>query len=191
MRYTRMLAAGSLVLALGGCGDEKPAPPATPPPVMTPMTDDGFRVEWGTPGVPTTIGAGSEFAVGVVVKNVSDQIWMDPRNADAKTYGAGAVRLAYRWWKAGDTAKPYRDYGSERGDLLAPIHPGQSAALAVPVTAPQEPGRYRLQLDLLQEIVSFFQDRGALTLMVPVTVTAQRGAAAGQRPAPSSPAVRP
>ena len=96
MRYTRILAAGSLILALGGCGDEKPAPAATPPPVMTPMTDDGFRVEWGTPGVPTTIGAGSEFAVGVVVKNVSDQIWMDPRNADARTYAgrSGATRLS-------------------------------------------------------------------------------------------------
>jgi hypothetical protein len=47
----------------------------------------------------------------------------------------------------------------------------------MPVTTPQEPGRYRLKLDLLQEVVSFFQDRGALTLMVTVAVTSKGGAA--------------
>jgi hypothetical protein len=43
--------------------------------------------------------------------------------------------------------------------------------MAVEVVAPPEPGEYRLQLDLLQELVAWFEDKGAPRLLVPIRVT--------------------
>lgn len=177
LRRLGVVLLGASLLACGGAEDEPAAPEPTPEPVrtMTPMQPTGFRVEWGMPGVPSPIKAGSAFAVGVAVKNSGDQLWVDPRHADSQLYASGAVRLAYRWWGS-DGKRPYRDYGAERGDLIAPIHPGQTAVLAVPVTAPSEPGSYKLQLELLQENVSFFENMGGSILLVPVTVKADPAA---------------
>ena len=56
--------------------------------------------------------------------------------------------------------------------MLGPVRPGKTAVMAIAVTAPTEPGNYKLQLDLVQENVSWFETRGAPVLMVPVVVKA-------------------
>jgi hypothetical protein len=178
MGNRRVLAVIPLALAALACGGEDgPAGNATPPPSMVPLADTAFSVEWGVPGVPAAVPAGSSFAVGVRVKNTGDQAWMDPRNSDAARYAAGAVRLGYRWWKAGDSSKPYSDYTAERGDLLGPVRPGHATVIAMEVTAPPDPGAYRLQLDLVQELVSWFEPHGAAKLFVPVKVGPQAATA--------------
>jgi hypothetical protein len=56
--------------------------------------------------------------------------------------------------------------------------------MAIEVNAPAEPGDYKLQLDLLQELVSWFEPHGAQKLLVPVKVgspTAAPAAATGAR----------
>ena len=80
------------------------------------------------------------------------------------------MRLAYRWWKTSDD-KTAPSYTIDRGDFLRPVAPGDSAAITVAVTAPAEPGSYRLQLDLVQEMVAWFEDKGAPRLVIPVRVT--------------------
>jgi hypothetical protein len=138
---------------------------------MKPLPDSGFKVEWvGSPAVPATVPPGKAFPLTVTVKNTSDQVWLDPKSSDAAPSAAGAVRLGYRWLKAGETGKPNPAYGDTRGDLAAPLPPGQSASLTVQVTAPSQPGKYQLQLDLVQELVSWFDTKGAARLMVPVQV---------------------
>jgi hypothetical protein len=42
--------------------------------------------------------------------------------------------------------------------------------MAIEVTAPPAAGEYQLQLDLCQELVSYFEPKGADRLLVPVTV---------------------
>lgn len=184
MTYVRLLAVVLVALGAAACGDEEdePAPKAAAQPAgsLVPMPETGFRVEWGRPGVPTPVEPGAQFAVGVAVTNRGDQVWLDPRSSDQTAYASGAVRLAYRWWGT-DPGKPFKDYGPERGDLLAPVNPGQTAVLAVPVTAPGTPGSYKLQLELVQENVAWFQGMGATQLMVPVTVGAPP---TGSRPKP-------
>jgi hypothetical protein len=187
MGKLRVLAAVLLAACLAGCGDEEEGSadtPGTPPPSWVPLSETAFSVEWGVPGVPSVVPAGSAFAVGVRVKNTGDQAWLDPRTSDAKTYAAGAVRLSYRWWKASNSGKPHSDYGPERGELLGPVQPGQTTVMAIEVNAPAEPGDYKLQLDLLQELVSWFEPHGAQKLLVPVKVgspTAAPAAATGAR----------
>lgn len=185
MGNSRLLAAALCVVCAAACGGEqKPVAEATatPRPTMQPLPDTAFSVEWGLPGVPSAVPAGGTFAVGVRVKNTGDQVWMDPRNSDATTYAAGAVRLSYRWWKAGNSSALYADYTAARGELLGPVMPGKATLVAIEVTAPTEPGDYRLQLDLLQELVSWFEPKGAAKLFVPVKVRAQApaGSATGE-----------
>jgi hypothetical protein len=61
-------------------------------------------------------------------------------------------------------------YGEARGDLLEPLQPGASTSLTVQVAAPAQPGDYKLQLDLCQELVTWFEPKGAAPLVVPVKV---------------------
>src|SRR5262245_31286710 len=86
MANLRLLAAILLAVAALACGgeesDDGADASATPPPSMVPLPETAFRVEWGVPGVPASVPAGSTFAVGVRVKNTGDQAWMDPRNSD-------------------------------------------------------------------------------------------------------------
>lgn len=167
------LAACVLAALSFACAESEPEPVAqerpTPGP-MQPLGDAGFVVGWGLPSVPQTVAPGQRFAAAVIAENQGDQLWLDPRNADTTGNGPGAVRLVSRWWKKGDTAKPAVDYGGARGDLTAPLPPGRGAVLAVEVTAPAAPGEYLLQLELVQELVSFFEPKGADRLLVPVTV---------------------
>jgi hypothetical protein len=156
-----------VVLAVTGCS-ESPAPPVSAPASaeIQPMPASGFRVEWGIPGAPCTMKAGSTVAVGIVVKNASDQTWRDFGSTEK---GKRAVRLGYRWWDAADK-KVVVDYTPFRGELRTPLAPGKSATMAVAVVAPPTPGEYLLQLDLVEELVTWFADRGAPKVRIPVTV---------------------
>src|SRR5205807_7586880 len=50
------------------------------------------------------------------------------------------------------------------------VAPGEEIELALPVTAPSVPGRYQLELDMVQDGVGWFAQRGSPTLRVPVEV---------------------
>jgi hypothetical protein len=169
MRLLRFTAAG-LLLSMAACGGEDEPAPAASAAAFQPMRDGGYRVEWGVPSVPCSLKTGVSVPVSVVVKNVGDQRWPDVPASD-QGMGRGAVRLCYRWWKAGNDKVPAIDYGRPRGDLKAPLEPGNQATLTVTVDAPPTPGDYILQLELVAELVHWFQDRGAARLMVPVTVS--------------------
>jgi hypothetical protein len=151
------------------CGAKDVAPPAPTPGPMTPLPDTAFVVRWGLPGVPQTVAPNQRFAAAVIVENAGDQVWFDPKNADTSGSGAGAVRLSYRWWGKGASA-PLGAYAAARGDLARPIPPGKTAVLAVEVTAPATAGEYRLQLDLCQEMVAWFDLKGADKSFTNVTV---------------------
>lgn len=163
-----------LVSTVACCGEDEPqAQPsaaAAPERPFQPMPQSGYRVEWGTPRVPGSWKAGESLPVDLVVKNIGDQTWPDIPSSD-QGKGRGAVRLTYRWWKSAGDKAPLVDYDLARGDLYAPVPPGGTADLTVMVVAPPKPGAYVLQLELVAELVQWFQDQGAAKLMVPVTVS--------------------
>lgn len=175
MTSTKLAAAfacGMAALTLA-CAESEPeaAVQARPTPgPMQPLADSGFVVGWGAPAAPATVAPGQRFAAAVIVENQSDQLWLDPENADTTGTGAGAVRLVYRWWRKDDDKTPAVDHQGARGDLTSPLPPGRAAVMAIEVTAPPAAGEYRLQLDLCQELVSYFELKGADKLFVPVTV---------------------
>src|SRR5437773_120908 len=110
------------VASMAACGRGGNELKAQPPPEavarFAPMSDTGYRVQWGVPGVPCNLKIGTSLPVSVVVTNVGDQVWRDIPSSDK---GRGAVRLAYRWWKVSQLNVPAVDYNQARGDLSAPL----------------------------------------------------------------------
>jgi len=182
MNCRRVLLIVCIALAVVACGrrrttssEDQPAPAGTPPAaapaVSTPPTKSAaaaYSVKWVSNNVPSTMTRGATVPVQVTVKNSGDWPWPDPKTANpAEPSGGYAVRLGYTWTKPGlADAKPAPD----RADLKATVPPGGTATFTLSVTAPKEAGSYELELDLVEELVTWFHSKGAPTLKVPVTV---------------------
>jgi hypothetical protein len=181
MRRIRLVAAcavsiASVPILAVSCRHEEPAenraaavlPPSPVPRAVPPLPDEAFRVEWVANTVPKVMKAGATYSVSATFRNGSRVPWPDRASSGYQPPGAGAVRLAYRWWP-GSSPSP-EPWGPSRGDLGQPLQPGQSATVSVVVRAPAASGDYRLQFDLLQELVVWFESKNAARLLIPVRV---------------------
>jgi hypothetical protein len=116
-------------------------------------------VEHATPG---TLGANRGYSVPVTVRNASLATWSSRGDVH------GRVLLSYRWFREG-----YPDPVVPQGDISLLPHalaPGDTAVIQAGLWTPREPGRYRLEWDMLCERVSWFSARDVAPLAVPVTV---------------------
>jgi hypothetical protein len=174
-------------ISVAGCGRrEQPssfdAQPAAAAATAKPLPPSAFQVRWGTLQFPGTVDADTIVPVTVTFTNAGDTPWPDKATADPqKKDGSYAVRLTHVWVRADET----RDVraGALRTDLPRPVPPGNSIDVPLKIRTPAEPGEYQLQIELVQELVVWFKDRGAEGLMLPVRVVP-----AGKAPAdtPSS-----
>jgi hypothetical protein len=134
----------------------------------TPLPNSGFVVRWEPQTIPREMARRSSADARIAFTNLGDAVWPDILAGDpASRNGGYAVRLAYEWTAASAEAasKPIR-----RADLPHPVHPGETMTLLVPLDAPDQPGEYRVTFELVQELVAWFDTKGAPTLVVPVTV---------------------
>ena len=163
------------LLAASACGGSKePAPGSGPHAAQvaaarTPLPTGAYRVRWDAHAVPAQLRAGDEADVRVTFTNLGDAVWPDDLSGDPERRdGAYAVRLAYQWAElsADLTLKPAR-----RVDLPYPLRPNETLTLLVHVKAPDRPGSYQLVFELVQELVAWFDAKGAAPLVVPVTIT--------------------
>jgi hypothetical protein len=92
----------------------------------------------------------------VTVRNAGGDIWPDPSMADPTQPGAYAVRLTYRWISRGVPT----DW-LERFELSRPVLPGEEVTFRFAPKAPDQRGRFELELDLVQELVAHFRERGS------------------------------
>lgn len=119
-----------------------------------------FDLSWGRIQVPKTMEAGEEVRFPVVVTNESEAPW--------PTKGAARVKLAYHWLDEGGRTV---NYDGRRTDLKAPLLPGERLRQPLLVVAPEEPGRYVLEIDPVFEHVAWFSRRnGGKTFRAPVEV---------------------
>jgi 4-amino-4-deoxy-L-arabinose transferase-like glycosyltransferase len=133
------------------------------PRVYSPLDAGGFRAELSAVDPPSHLRAGEQANVRVVVKNTGDSTWL------ARERGASPLQLsAGNHWldAAGDTVS--NDDG--RAPLLKDLRPGEETELRLVVNAPRRPGDYLLEIDMLQEGVSWFGLKGSRTLRLPVKV---------------------
>ena len=103
------------------------------------------------------------------------------RNASGETRPAGPggrVKLAYHWL---DESGEMVEFEGARTAFEGPVEPGARVALAQPVLPPAEPGRYRLQVDLVYEFVGWFSERGASVCEAEVEVLGAPGEASSSQ----------
>lgn len=169
------LIAALLLLSFSACGksaekvDAGAQAAAPAPPVLRPLPESGYKVEWGKVEIPTPIAVGQKVPIQVTLRNAGDQVWPNRATGDPAQTGANAVRLAWRLLPAGPADGD--GYAPQRVDLPQPLAPGQSVTLTVEIKAPDQPGDYEVQLDLVQELVSWFERRGAPKQIVKIKVT--------------------
>ena len=164
-------------LALAGCrGGERgggnanagaanqPAAQKTP----GPLPDNGFAAQLTIVEPPAKLRAGQQETVQVRIKNASSVFWW-ARGGEVNDRPDNMFYIAAgnRWLKPDGSLVTNMD---GRYGISANLKPGEETEVPLLVTAPKEPGEYLLEVDLIQEQVAWFSDKGSPTTRAKVTV---------------------
>jgi hypothetical protein len=117
--------------------------------------------------VPVRMKAGAHESVNFVVTNSSRVRWP----SFGATEGNYRIRAGNHWL---DTNNMVIDLDNARGSLPYDLEPGEKAEILLPITAPEKPGDYILEVDVVQEGVAWFAQRGSTTFRSKVTVEENR-----------------
>jgi hypothetical protein len=132
------------------------------------LPDNGFKAQITLPDPPAKLRAGQQERVQVRVKNASDVFWW-ARGGETNDQPGNKFYLAAgnRWLKSDGVLVTDMD---GRHGLLKDLKPGEETEVPLLVSAPKEPGDYILEVDLVQEQVAWFSDKGSQTARAKVTV---------------------
>ena len=130
-----------------------------------PLPEGAFRAEITFLDAPASMRAGGRAALRVVVKNAGDYAWP----SRAWRSDAFQVGIGNHWLDAGGREVIHDD---GRTPLLSDLRPGESRETELTINAPKEPGEYTLEVDVLQEGVSWFALKGSKTARARVRVEA-------------------
>ncbi|MGI8480581.1 MAG: hypothetical protein ACR2MF_00690 [Chthoniobacterales bacterium] len=145
-----------------------PMPLSALPSTEIALDTSAFAVTWGTVAAPSDIQVDAPAPVSVTVTNASSSAWpVRTSPGSLRANGDFAVRMGYRWVGGTDGES---SYDGHRIDFPHSVAPGTSITLLFNVNSPHAAGDYTLQLGLLQERVTWFEDKGAPTARVPVRV---------------------
>lgn len=133
---------------------------------VQPLSDSGFaaKIRCGCQG-QLRVAAQESVRVPVKVKNISAEVWPSQESSA----GCTQIRLGNHWWNSDRSPAIFDD---ARLDLPAAVRPGEELELVLTVTAPSHPGSYVLEIDMLQEYVSWFKVKGSESAEVLVEVAA-------------------
>jgi hypothetical protein len=176
MKMRTMLMVAAITLSLAACGRKQPAAngnsegASRPAASMTPgpLPEGGFKAQITLPDPPAKLHAGEKATIQVRVKNASDVMWWARGGAtntrdDNKFY----IAAGDRWLKPDGSLVTDMD---GRYGISKDLKPGEETEVPLLVTAPKEPGDYLLEVDLVQEQVAWFSEKGSPTARTKVTV---------------------
>jgi 4-amino-4-deoxy-L-arabinose transferase-like glycosyltransferase len=134
-----------------------------PPRAPAPLSAGAFRAEFRALDVPERVAAQGQAKIRVAVRNAGDAVWL------ARERGVSPFQLSAgnHWLDASGRTVTHDD---GRGALPRNLPPGEEVEITFNVNAPRRPGDYLLEIDMLQEAVSWFTLKGSKTLRVPVKV---------------------
>ncbi len=133
---------------------------------LTPLSKKGYRARLSTLENRIVMKPLENRRVTVMVTNESEENW--PALGDFN--GRNKLGLSCRWLSA--EGEPLTEFVA-RVPLKYDIPPSLGSELEIDVTAPEAPGEYLVELDLVQEHVTWFRDMGSATHGVPVSVVNQ------------------
>jgi len=131
----------------------------------TRLPDSGFQVAFEAHTVSSEMTMGETVSANITVKNLSPVTW--PTKPDHKN--RYAVNFSYHWLdRNGATVV----FDGLRTPLPRNLKPGESVALNAAIAAPEKPGRYTLELTLVQEQSAWFPEKNdGAKLALPVNVS--------------------
>jgi hypothetical protein len=178
-RIVLLAAALGCVTLVIGCGPKQPVanPSSSPgssatPPVVSknagPLPESGFKAQLTPVDPPTRLRPGQKEVITIKVKNASDVIWWQRGGEiNDRTDNKFYIAIGNRWLdKDGKPTSETEGHGGISKDLK----PGEEASMPLQIIAPKQPGEYILSLDMVQEAVTWFSDKGSPTTKVNVTV---------------------
>lgn len=111
---------------------------------------------------PQRLAPGAKFDLALTIRNAGDTLWLTGRSLRA-----GIVMPAIK-------------IINERGEVISEVHghpmlprpvaPGQSLSVNIPLSAPAELGSYTVKIDLVDQQICWFEDRGSEPLVISVEV---------------------
>jgi hypothetical protein len=169
-----ILALAMILFALA-CAGKTPNPVVqTQPPKNQPPSEpsalptNGFKAEITLIEPPAKLRSGQKETVRVKIRNASDVMWWS-RGAPSNTRPDNKFYLAAgnRWLKPDGSLLTNMD---GRYGLGKDLKPGEDTEVPLVITAPNDPGEYTLEVDLVQEQVAWFSEKGSSTAKAKVTV---------------------
>ena len=127
------------------------------------LPNEAFRAELRLAGELPVFKIGEERKVTVLVRNISQVTWPSVGADD----GQFLITVRSRWRTIDGTIV---SAGSDGTRVFYGLDPGDVAGITLPVTAPRDPGNYQLEIDVVQEGVTWFSDRGSKPLVASVSV---------------------
>ncbi|HEX6732358.1 MAG TPA: hypothetical protein VF074_20235 [Pyrinomonadaceae bacterium] len=147
----------------GGASDTRPTAGASTARATGPLPDGGFRASITVANAPTELTTGAPVTLSVKVKNTGSAAWpMAGRAGD----GFFQVNLGDHWKdKDGKDVKI-----DDRVAMPNDVAPGAEVERALVVKAPDKEGDYVLELDMVQEGVAWFAQKGSEALKLKIKV---------------------
>jgi hypothetical protein len=136
--------------------------------VPTALPANGFRAAITLVEPPTKLRSGQKETVRVRVKNASDVMWW-ARGAPVNPSSNNKFYIATgnRWLKSDGSLSTDMD---GRSGIGKDLNPGEETEVPLVITAPKEPGEYTLEIDVIQEQVAWFSDKGSPTAKTKITI---------------------
>ena len=129
---------------------------------------NGFKAAVTLVEPPTKLRAGQKETVLVKVKNASPVMWW-ARGSAVNTSSSNKFYIATgnRWLKTDGSLLTDMD---GRSGIGKDLNSGEETEVPLVITAPKDPGEYTLEIDLIQEQVAWFSDKGSPTAKAKITV---------------------
>lgn len=128
-----------------------------------PLPSGAFRARISVIGPPSVLTAGDSASLHVLVKNEGNSLWP----ARERSGGRYQVNLGNHWLDSNGRMLANDD---GRSGLFEDLKPGEGREFNLTVNVPKIRGEYLLELDMLQEEVSWFGLKGSQTLRLPIRV---------------------
>ena len=123
------------------------------------LPDSAYKAKFRTPA-RLTMHAGEAGAIAITVTNDGTATWGPSRES--------GIFVGNHWLTTRGELVVWAD---GRAPFHSSLHPGESVTLALPVRAPGQPGDYLVEIDLVEEGVTWFKDKRANTIFLEMSVS--------------------
>ena len=140
---------------------DRPIATLSPRPVVEIPDAPSYAIEWLDDRFPERLVAGTTITASVTLRNAGSLPW--------RWGGGNPFRLGYHYYR-NRRLLPVTAERDLRTDILQDVAPAETITLQARIALPVEPGNYTLELDLVQEGVTWFKDQQSPVLTRWLTV---------------------